>query len=99
MPYIPRERRKELEMSLIQLVDTLGPGPAPGDMNYVIASLLDRCFAYPLHYGRINVVMGVLECVKQEFYRRIGSLYEDRAREENGDARAIQDNGEVYEQR
>jgi hypothetical protein len=29
--------------------------------------------------------MGVLECVKQEYYRRVASLYEDQAKERNGD--------------
>lgn len=29
--------------------------------------------------------MGVLECVKQEYYRRVAIPYEDQAKERNGD--------------
>jgi len=29
--------------------------------------------------------MGVLECIKQEFYRRAVAPYEDKKKEENGD--------------
>jgi hypothetical protein len=38
-----------------------------------------------LSYKSINDVIGVLECVKQEFYRRIAVPYEDKKIEQNGD--------------
>jgi hypothetical protein len=36
-------------------------------------------------YGKIAIITGVLENIKQEFYRRIASSYEDKKILENGD--------------
>ena len=36
-------------------------------------------------YHAYNEIIGVLECVKQEFYRRMVAPYEDKKCEENGD--------------
>ena len=36
-------------------------------------------------YSKIAMVTGVLENVKQEFYRRIAASYEDKKIVENGD--------------
>jgi hypothetical protein len=40
------------------------------------------------NYKHINEIIGVLECAKQEFYRRVAAPYEDTK---------IQENGDVYE--
>ena len=40
---------------------------------------------YPLRYFYLNRAMGVLECIKQEFYRRVAAPYEDIKIVENGD--------------
>lgn len=57
-----------------------------GILNYTITRLLD---CYDLsgdpRYKKINSAVGVLECVKQEFYRRLAGPYEDTAIEKNGD--------------
>jgi len=45
---------------------------------------LKRLYSPP-KYKRYNKAMGVLECIKQEFYRRVISKYEDQKIEENGD--------------
>jgi len=37
------------------------------------------------NYADYNEVMGVLECVKQELYRRLIVPYENKKKEENGD--------------
>jgi hypothetical protein len=39
----------------------------------------------PKTYTEYNALVGVLECVKQEFYRRAVSSYEDKKKEGNGD--------------
>jgi hypothetical protein len=36
-------------------------------------------------YTRGNELIGVMECVKQEFYRRRLGIYEDLKLKENGD--------------
>jgi hypothetical protein len=40
---------------------------------------------YPLRYYHINKAVGVLECIKMEFYRRVAAPYEDTKIEQNGD--------------
>jgi hypothetical protein len=36
-------------------------------------------------YTKIAIITGVLENIKQEFYRRVASAYEDKKIIENGD--------------
>jgi len=36
------------------------------------------------NYADYNEVIGVLECVKQELYRKVISKYEDKKEKENG---------------
>ena len=60
----------------------------PGTLNYIITRLCDywcRDFAGEANYEKYNAVIGVLECVKQELYRRQIAPYEDEKCEENGD--------------
>jgi hypothetical protein len=44
-----------------------------------------KYLADELSYSKINEVIGVLECAKQELYRRVASPYEDSKKEANGD--------------
>ena len=57
-----------------------------GTLNYAIT---DLCVKYlernTLSYEHLNAVVGVLECAKQEFYRRMAVPYEEKKKEENGD--------------
>ena len=60
----------------------------PGTLNYIITSLCDywcRDFSGEANYEKYNAVIGVLECVKQELYRRQVAPYEDKKCRENGD--------------
>ncbi len=60
----------------------------PGTLNYIITRLCDywcRDWQGESNYAKYNTVIGVLECVKQEFYRRQIAPYEDVKCEENGD--------------
>lgn len=89
MPYIKAETRPPLDELVDPLVTRLLTRADPrignkdGDMNYVITRLLDR--VYPSSYTSFNAAIGVLECVKQEFYRRKVAPYEDVKSEQNGD--------------
>jgi hypothetical protein len=81
MPYIPKKERKEL--------DTLVERAAPlltsdGKINYFITKII--CTTHPaISYSVLNRAIGVLECVKQEFYRRQIASYEDKKKQEEGD--------------
>ena len=60
----------------------------PGTLNYIITRLCDywcRDWQGESNYAKYNTVIGVLECVKQELYRRQIAPYEDEKCEENGD--------------
>lgn len=80
MPYIPQKLREDL--------DNGAPPLSAGELNYAITKLcVEYAFATirPSNYSTFNEVIGVLECAKQEFYRRIVVLYEDEKKELNGD--------------
>lgn len=54
-----------------------------GRLNYIVTVLLKRL--YTPRYFNYNRAMGVLECVKQEFYRRVVAEYENEKIKENRD--------------
>lgn len=86
MPYIKSEKRKKYEKVLRELVDilkTLPPEEVDGELNYVVTKILKE--VYPLRYFHINKAIGVLECIKLEFYRRVAAPYEDLKIKESGD--------------
>lgn len=86
MPYIKLENRKKYEKVLGELVDILKPLPpeeVDGELNYVVTKILKE--VYPLRYFHINKAVGVLECIKLEFYRRVAAPYEDLKMKESGD--------------
>ena len=98
MPYIKKELRLKLENEIRELykkIDNIieyenGGSPCnkatvlPGVLNYIITRLLTDCYCPNLSYFNINTMIGVLECCKQEMYRRL-SCYEDMAISKNGD--------------
>ncbi|HUW48543.1 MAG TPA: hypothetical protein VMW36_07365 [Patescibacteria group bacterium] len=86
MPYIKSENRKKYDKVLRELVDTLKrlpPEEVDGELNYVVTKILKDI--YPLRYFHINKAVGVLECIKLEFYRRVAAPYEDLKIKESGD--------------
>ena len=86
MPYIKpesREKYKGVLKELIGLLKSLSVNEVDGEFNYVVTKLLKE--VYPLRYFHLNRAMGVLECIKQEFYRRVAAPYEDVKRKESGD--------------
>ena len=85
MPYIPSSRRNYFLLSSIKdllLEPTL---LRAGELNFLISTLIWRVFESDPCYSRANELMGVLESVKQEFYRRKVAPYEDQKIQENGD--------------
>jgi hypothetical protein len=87
MPYIKQEERKKYERVLSDLVHLLEEIPEEnrdGHINYIVTVLLKRLYRPPT-YRRYNRAIGVLECIKLEFYRRIVGHYEDEKIRENGD--------------
>lgn len=75
MPYIQKHLRDYLVM------DT------PGQLNYELHMLIDRYILQrgDSNYTTYNDIIGALECVKQEIYRRMVAPLEDIKIEENGD--------------
>lgn len=86
-PYIEEERRKIFDHCIDYLTEE---AERVGELNYIITKLLfsyiQKCAdADGIDYSACNAMMGVLECVKQEFYRRVVIPYEDKKCKENGD--------------
>ena len=86
LPYIKPENRVKYETvldELIGILKSLPVGELDGELNFVVTKMLKEI--YPLRYFSINRAVGVLECIKQEFYRRVAAPYEDRKIKEAGD--------------
>ena len=56
-----------------------------GVLNYVVTRIADGLIGDDLKYGKVNDVIGALECCKMELYRRLAAPYEDKKIEGNGD--------------
>lgn len=93
MPYIKKEERLRYD-ELIEKVTTAllekmpaenGKGFSEGDLNYIISSVVWNLFDKKPSYSVGNKLVGVLECVKQEFVRRRLNGYEDQKIAESGD--------------
>lgn len=92
MPYIKMEDRRALEEGIYFMGRYIGIRAddvnLPGLLNYVITRI--TLGAYQEKYGdpkyhHINEIIGILECAKQEMYRRVAGPYEDVASIKNGD--------------
>lgn len=83
MPYIVSDERQSVVTESFPTTDA-------GFLNYqihqVIAAWMEaQAQPYRIRYADINTIIGVLECVKLELYRRIAGPYEDAAMKRNGD--------------
>lgn len=96
MPYIEKKNRSNYD-SLINLIvkelkseirvgnfGDIKELPV-GDVNYIFSSILWKLFKEIPKYHTINDIVGVLECIKLEFYRRQAVDYEQKKIVENGD--------------
>ena len=93
MPYINENARKELNDCIDNMVDCLTHGNnltneeftfLLGEINYSFSRILAKSMG-ETSYGKIAMITGVLENIKQEFYRRIAQPYEDQKIVQNGD--------------
>jgi hypothetical protein len=88
MPYIDHQYRKDwdeiLEPAMACLGD-LSKEISAGELNYILTRLIMAWAGPSPDYSTYNAVMGVLECVKQELYRRKIAPFEDDKKRINGD--------------
>ncbi len=86
-PYIQDHRiRKLYDEFLKSIINVLHKVPKKkqhGHLNYIITRLVIEL--KPHSYKEFNAIIGVLECMKLELYRRMIAPYEDKKIEENGD--------------
>lgn len=94
MPYIKQTQRELIDEEIITLVGELNALGIPEDqlkgvLNYTITRILLGVYSgyegKSFNYSRINDVIGILDCVKLEFYRRFAAEYENSKILENGD--------------
>ncbi len=84
MPYIKREDKIKFK-SILEELPKMALGN-PGELNYIITKFCVQFLENKGEsYATINEIIGVLECAKQEFYRRIAVPLEIRKQSENGD--------------
>lgn len=95
MPYIKPDKRAVLDSAINAVVDGLRQLESDdetnnfeGNVNYIFSTIIAKC--YDVSYRSINDVVGVLTCVKDEYYARVAIPYEKQKAFENGD---------VYEER
>ncbi len=88
MPYIKQEHRDRVDTQIKQLInaiDTIENKDSDGVLNYVISRLASETMGDVTKYSVIARIVGLFECAKLEFYRRIAGPKEDKAITENGD--------------
>lgn len=85
MPYIKPEDRAPLDPLIDQLCAALPDETLAGSLNYVVSRLCAGLLDGHTNYARINELVGALECIKLELYRRVAAGYEDTKITQNGD--------------
>jgi len=93
MPYITEDQRQQLDGALEDLMVSIHKLtdngkqiiPGPGIYNYIFSTILAIPYGHKPNYAKINEAIGILECAKLEFYRRVAVPYEEVKRELNGD--------------
>ena len=84
MPYIKQEDRQRIKPHVEEFLKKC-PVFSEGELNYIITSLLESYRHNEQKYSTFNKIIGILECVKLEYYRRMIWVYEDTKMQENGD--------------
>lgn len=86
MPYIKQTDRQLMDKKINELCQLFQRSElGEGHLNYAITKLIMAFFRMRSGYAAIASVIGVLENVKQEFYRRVVAPYEDIKMKANGD--------------
>lgn len=99
MPYIEKKRRTILDNQINLSVEAVKSNVEKsfdenlsneeflniaGDINYFVSRFVSKLMG-EVSYSKIALCTGVLENIKQEFYRRKASVYEDKKIQQNGD--------------
>tara|TARA_Y100000034_G_scaffold124273_1_gene172212 strand:- start:556 stop:855 length:300 start_codon:yes stop_codon:yes gene_type:complete len=96
MPYIDQNVTRillddDIDRLINKIRDEIDVEDREGVLNYTLTRVL--CESLPPHagwrYKYMNRAMGVLECMKQEIYRRLIGPYEDKAIDKNGDLECL----------
>ncbi len=104
MPYITQDKRdvldpliEELHRTIVEMEMDDETTNTEGNLNYLITRLIMMVYGDRdgTRYGRINDAIGMLECVKQEYYRKVAAPYEDQKAFENGEVPRFKTAGEV----
>lgn len=96
MPYIDETSRKILDQYIDDLsnaitncsdnLDNENVMTVLGDLNYCVSRLFGKVMGNT-SYVKVAMLTGVLENIKQEFYRRVAVPYEEEKIVVNGDIR------------
>jgi hypothetical protein len=96
MPYIKESNRSNLNNCIEEMIVCLKRSTdnekltndellnISGDINYCFSRIISNVMG-DTTYPKIAIITGVLENIKQEFYRRVAESYEDKKILENGD--------------
>ncbi len=95
MPYISEEERTELDSQIHNMILAIRNNKTNLNNPHDFSNYLGRinyCFSRIIYgvmrdvsYRNIAMVTGVLENIKQEYYRRVAEPYEDIKIRQNGD--------------
>ena len=86
MPYIKKNSREQYDDDIDRLILILENNDfSGGHLNYIISRLCNAKFEAHRTYSEGESIIGVLECAKQEFYRRKLAVLEDEKIKDNGD--------------
>ena len=80
MPYIPKKDRAKYQSLLNELAGLVPKEhqSRAGNINYIVSLLLSKVYGEEIRYADHNEIIGVLTCIKDEFYRRYTAPYEDK---------------------
>jgi len=90
MPYITKKQRAIIDERIQDILAYLdnareySSASCDGEINYIITRILSTYYNNK-GYSGYNRAIGVLECAKLEFYRRLVAVYEDKKKESEGD--------------
>lgn len=90
MPYITQNERDKIDNvidSLITEINKTSDENLSGVLNYTMTRIISASMKNNVRYNKINNLIGVLECVKMELYRRVAAPYEDKKIDCNGDVK------------
>jgi len=92
MPYIKSEDRSKLSEiateavnEINRLADESDKPNVAGNINFLMSTIVGQIANQNISYATLNELIGALECIKLEFYRRKVSNYEDKKIGDNGD--------------